>query len=87
MNAKKILATGLFGLTLFTFGCAARTGPIRGEASVEGDSTSASGRSQVNSNTQTDESKKKSSSSGAVSGSATGSGTGSASGSRSGSGS
>jgi hypothetical protein len=70
-RSKKIIATGLFGLTLFAGGCAARTGPIRGEANVEGDSTSASGRSQVNKDTQAEGQKK---SSGAVSGSATGSG-------------
>jgi len=81
MNSKKILATGLLGLALVTLGCAARTGPIRGEAAVQGDSTSASGRSQVNTDTQTEENRKKSSSGGAVSGSVTGSGTGSVSGS------
>jgi|GEM_PF-3145584 len=91
---KKMIVLGLFGLTIFAAGCAARTGPIRGESSVEGDSTSVSGRGQVNRDTQTtEESRKKSTtgsgtasgsstgSGGAVSGSATGSGTGSVSGS------
>jgi hypothetical protein len=85
---KKIIAVGLFGLTVFAAGCSARTGPISGESSVPGDSTSVSGRGQVNKDTQTtEENRKKSTTSGtasgsstrdggAVSGSATGSGTG-----------
>jgi hypothetical protein len=51
-QSKKILVTGLFGLALFAGGCAARTGPIRGESTVEGDSMSTSGRGQLNSGTQ-----------------------------------
>ena len=79
---KKIVAIGLFGLTVIAAGCAARTGPIRGESSVEGDSTSVSGRGQVSKDTQNEENRKKSTSGGgAVSGSVTGSGTGSVSGS------
>jgi hypothetical protein len=94
VTINKILAAGVLGVTVFVAGCSARTGPIRGESSVEGDSTSASGRGQVNKDTQTtEENRKKSSTSsgtasgsstgsgGAVSGSSTGSGTGSVSGS------
>ncbi len=89
----KILAVGLLGVML-AGGCAARTGPISGQSSVPGDSTSVSGRGQVNKDTQTtEEDRKKSTTSsgassgssmgggGATSGSATGSGTGSVSGS------
>jgi hypothetical protein len=84
-GSKKFLATGLFGVTLLVGGCAARTGPIRGEANVEGDSNSARGRGQVN--TTSEEGNRKQSTSGTVSGSASGSGTGTVSGSASGSGS
>jgi len=72
MRNLRIAPAALLGLVLFLGGCAARTGPIRGESSVGGDSTSTSGRSQVNKDTQSEENQKKSS--GAVSGSATGSG-------------
>jgi hypothetical protein len=69
-------AIGLFALAVVGSGCAARTGPIRGEADVrQGDSTSVTGSGQVNTETQTERSKKQSS------GSASGSGSGSATGS------
>jgi hypothetical protein len=69
-------AIGLFALAVVGSGCAARTGPIRGEADVrQGDSTSVTGSGQVN--TETERSKKQSS--GSVSGSGSGSATGSGS--------
>jgi hypothetical protein len=79
---NRYLVTSLFGLALITAGCAARTGPIEGQARVEGDTSSARTESQ------TDQSKKKSSGeasgstsgSGSASGSASGSGSGSATG-------
>ena len=46
-RSKKFLATSLVGLTLFAGGCAARTGPIRGESTVEDEPTSTSGRSEL----------------------------------------
>lgn len=75
------VATGLFVLAVFSSGCAARTGPIRGDADVrQGDSTSVRGSGQVNTESQT-ERKKQSSGSATGSGSVTGSGSGSATGS------
>ena len=74
------VATGLFALAVFSSGCAARTGPIRGDADVrQGDSTSVRGSGQVNTESQTERSKKQSS--GAASGSGSVSGSGSATGS------
>jgi hypothetical protein len=67
------VSIGLFALAVFSSGCAARTGPIRGDVDVrQGDSTSATGSGQVNTESQ----KKQSSgqSSGSVSGSGSGSG-------------
>jgi hypothetical protein len=79
-------ATGLFALAVFSSGCAARTGPIRGDADVrQGDSTSVTGSGQVNTESQTERNKKQSS--GAATGSGSGSVTGSGSGSATGSGS
>jgi hypothetical protein len=76
------VATGLFALAVFSSGCAARTGPIRGEADVrQGDSTSVRGSGQVNTESQTERNKKQSSGSATGSGSVTGSGSGSATGS------
>lgn len=49
---KQYLATCARGFALMTSGCAARTGPIRGDASVEGDTTSAVGRGQVTTDSQ-----------------------------------
>jgi hypothetical protein len=65
---------GLFALAVFSSGCAARTGPIRGDVDVrQGDSTSATGSGQVNTESQ------KRQSSGQTSGSVSGSGSGSGS--------
>jgi hypothetical protein len=66
------IGIGLFALAVFSSGCAARTGPIRGDVDVrQGDSTSATDSGQVN----TDAQKKQSTgqSSGSVSGSGSGS--------------
>lgn len=76
------VATGLFALAVFSSGCAARTGPIRGDADVrQGDSTSVRGSGQVNTESQTERSKKQSSGSASGSGSGSVSGSGSATGS------
>jgi hypothetical protein len=78
-NSMRYLATGLFAVAVLSAGCAARTGPIRGDADVrQGDSTSVRGSGQVNTESQTERSKKQSSgsASGSGSGSATGSGSG-----------
>ena len=90
---KRYLATGVLGLALVASGCAARTGPIRGDASVEGDTTSARGRGQVSSETEQNKNSNtvrqgsgETSGSGSVSGSGSGSLSGSGSGSMSGSG-
>jgi hypothetical protein len=74
---NRSLVIALFALAFMTAGCAAKDvqvsqrGPIRGEATVEGDKST----------TQSEESKKKSSGSvsGSTSGSASGSGSGSSS--------
>ena len=66
------VSIGLFALAVFSSGCAARTGPIRGDVDVrQGDSTSATGSGQVNTESQ------KKQSSGQSSGSVSGSGSGS----------
>jgi hypothetical protein len=66
------ITIGLFALAVFSSGCAARTGPIRGDVDVrQGDSTSATGSGQVNTESQ------KKQSSGQSSGSVSGSGSGS----------
>jgi hypothetical protein len=85
MNGRinRLLSTSLFGLTLAAGGCAAHDVDVR----TRGDSTSATGRGQVN--TETSESSKRGSSGqtgGTVSGSGAVSGSGSGSGSVSGSG-
>lgn len=60
---KRYVTTSLFGLALLTAGCAARDvdvsqrGPIRGEATVEGD-TSAQGRGEASTQSRTEERKK-----------------------------
>lgn len=74
---NRYLITALFGVASLTAGCTARDvevsqrGPIRGEATVEGDSSSSRSRSE--STSQSQESQKKSTS-GSASGSASGSG-------------
>jgi hypothetical protein len=74
-NSMRHLAIGLFAVAVLSAGCAARTGPIRGEADVrQGDSTSVRGSGQVNTESQTDRNKRQSSGSASGSGSATGSG-------------
>ena len=75
INSMRYLAIGLFVVAVLSAGCAARTGPIRGEADVrQGDSTSVRGSGQVNTESQTDRNKRQSSGSASGSGSATGSG-------------
>jgi hypothetical protein len=44
---KQYVATGALGLALVASGCAARTGPIRGDASVEGDRNTARSGGEV----------------------------------------
>jgi hypothetical protein len=74
MNGRlnRYVVTALFGLASLTAGCAAKDvnvsqrGPIRGEATIEGDKTT----------TQSEQNKRKSSGSGAVSGSGSLSGSG-----------
>ena len=83
---KQYLATGALGLAIITSGCAARTGPIRGESSVQGDTTSARGRGQVTTESQSQQNTKSNQGSSTTSGSGTVSGSGSASGAGSGSG-
>jgi hypothetical protein len=84
---KRYLTTGALGLALVASGCAARTGPIRGDASVEGDTTSARGRGQASSGTEQNTSNNTDrQGSGTTSGSGSLSGSGSGSGSLSGSG-
>jgi hypothetical protein len=91
MNSRfnRYFATSLFGLAIVAAGCAARDvdvrSPIRGESTVEGDSSSARGRgSSATTGSQTDRSTTSSSGerrSGTASGSASGSGSVSGSGS------
>jgi hypothetical protein len=79
MNRRlnRYVVTALFGLASLTAGCAAKDvnvsqrGPIRGEATIEGDKTT----------TQSEQNRRNSSGSGAVSGSGSASSSGSASGS------
>ena len=80
MNRRlnRLLSTSLFGLTLVAAGCAAHDVDVR----TRGDSNSATGRGQVN--TDTSESSK-GRSSGQTGGSVSGSGSGTVSGSGSGS--
>jgi hypothetical protein len=74
MNRRlnRYVVTALFGLASLTAGCAAKDvnvsqrGPIRGEATIEGDKTT----------TQSEQNRRKSSGSGAVSGSGSLSGSG-----------
>jgi hypothetical protein len=78
---NRFLITALFGLATLAAGCAAKDvevshrGPIRGEATIQGDKTT----------TETEQTQKKSSGSTSASGSLSGSGSGSVSGSASGS--
>lgn len=69
----RFLAMSLLGVALLMAGCAARTGPIRGESRVEGDSTSARGRGEVTTESRTEQSKEESTS-GQARGSVSGSG-------------
>jgi hypothetical protein len=76
---NRYLITALFGLASLTAGCAARDvevsqrGPIRGQATIEGDRTT----------TESEQTKQKSSASGSASGSGSVSGSASGSGSAS----
>jgi hypothetical protein len=87
MNSRsnKLLISGLFGLALLAGGCTAKDVDVR----TQGDSTSVRGRSQVNTESQSESGKTKSSgqTGGSVSGSGSGSVSGSGSGSATGSGS
>jgi hypothetical protein len=86
-RCKHFFLTSLFGVSLLAAGCAARgvdvshRGPIEGKATVEGDTTSARGRSQATSDSDTERSKRRTSdrSSDSVSGSGSASGSGSSS--------
>ena len=79
---SRFFLTSLFGVSLLAAGCAARDvdvsqrGPIRGEATVEGDTTSSRGRSQATSDSDTERSERRTSdrSSGSISGSGSASG-------------
>jgi hypothetical protein len=84
-RSNKLLSSGLFGLALLVGGCNAKDVDVR----TQGDSTSVRGRSQVNTETQSESNKTKSSgqTGGSVSGSGSGRVSGSGSGSATGSGS
>jgi hypothetical protein len=72
-NSLNYVGAALFALTLIAAGCSARTGPIRGESSVQGDGAA----TESHSDTSTDKSTGRSSS--GMSGGASGSGSASGS--------